>query len=140
MKKAITDFYRIKTDGHHVRRKAVLCNGGFALNSVNFTDLFTYVLSELCEHCKHYQTDFLIDVETIREMIANPDDIDGIQTKFIGIRESGTDGDTFMEIKLNDPISYGYEPYNAVFMFEMDGCGDGFSGANLTMYEMEKIR
>jgi hypothetical protein len=140
MKKAITDFYNVKKNGHHVREKAVLCNGGFTVNPANFHHLFTYVMKALCEHCEYYQADILADVDTIRKMIANPADIDGIETKFIGIRKNGVDGNAYMEIKLNDPATYGANPYDAVFMFEINGNGDGFTGANLTMYEMEKSR
>ena len=137
MKKFITDFYKVKDNGNHQTERAVFCNGGYYIKNEDFNRLFKYVLEALCEYCKHYQTDLLHDIDSIREMVKNPDDIDETYTSYIGIRKNGTDGKNFIEIRLNDPETFGDYPYYAMFAFEMN-C-NGFNGATLTMYELEKI-
>ena len=117
--------------------KAVFTDGYFFVTSSDFAKLFRNVMQSLVDHCKHYPSDILYDIESIRNFLRNPDDVDGRREFYIGIRENGVDGETFIKSRLETAGKwYGENPYKAIYHLVVD-C-NGFDGATLTMYEMEE--
>ena len=132
----INELYR--NGANYNRVKAVFADGYFFVTSSNFAELFRRVMQSLVDHCKHYPSDILYDIESIRAFLRNPDDVDGRRDFYIGIRENGVDGETFIKSRLENAAMYGENPYKSIYHLEID-C-NGFDGATLTMYEMEKSR
>lgn len=128
----INDLYY---DADYLETKAKYSEGRFVVDESAFAALFEDVMDALVHSCKHYLTDLLIDVENIRECLRNPDDVDGRKDYYIGIRENGVDGITFIENRLSNIAYYGNNPYKAIFHLIIDG--QGFDGAVLRMYEMK---
>ena len=65
--------------------------------------------------------------------INEPDEVESETVPLPLLDKDFLEGDNVYNAKLG-------EVNDAVFMFEINGNGDGFTGANLTMYEMEKSR
>lgn len=129
----INDLYR---EADYIEVGAKYAEGRFIVTCANFSHLFHEVMQSLVDNCKHHANDLLIDIESIREYLDNPADIDGRKDYYIGIRENGVDGITFINNRLSNSLTYGEKPpYKAIYHLVIDG--QGLDGAVLRMYEMK---
>ena len=116
----INELYRDGANYNRVKAHYVT-DGYFSISDVNFAELFRHVMQSLVDHCKHYPSDILYDIESIRAFLRNPDDVDGRRDFYIGIRESGVDGETFIKSRLETAGKwYGENPYKAIYHLVVD--------------------
>lgn len=95
-------------------------------------------MRELTRKLDSYQTDSMIDMFRIIQDFEHVGVISNTVVKYIGYRESGTDGELYIHAKLDHPAMYGafWDTYFAVIKIEIscDSCGN----KTVKLYELRK--
>lgn len=88
---------------------------------VNRSDVMSYLINEVGTKVTHYQSDLYYDLHTMNEAIDNwkPDEI--MDDIYVGLRESGVDGNTFVIAgAVNSSIARGFvDRYIALYKISL---------------------
>lgn len=89
-------------------------NGKLATN-INFSDIFTELIQAAGMGCEYYASDMFYELAEIHKSIQNFDS----KVFYIGIRDSGVDGNTFVKSRLENSSTYGTNNYIKMYRCEV---------------------
>ena len=89
-------------------------NGELATN-INFSDIFTELIQAAGTGCEYFASDMFYDLTEIHKAIQNLDS----KVFYIGIRDSGVDGTTYIKSKLENSSVYGTNNYIKLYRCEV---------------------
>lgn len=89
-------------------------NGELATN-INFSDIFTELIQAAGMGCEYYASDLYYTLTAIEKIIKNFEN----DVLYIGIRDSGVDGNTFIKSRLENSSTYGTNNYIKMYRCEI---------------------
>lgn len=89
-------------------------NGELATN-INFSDIFTELIQAAGMTCEYYASDLYYTLTAIEKIIKNFEN----DVLYIGIRDSGVDGNTFIKSRLENSSTYGTNNYIKMYRCEI---------------------
>lgn len=89
-------------------------NGELTTN-INYSDIFTELIQATGMGCEYYASDIFYDLMEIHKTIKNLDN----KVFYIGIRDSGVDGTSYIKSKLENSSVYGNNNYIKLYRCEV---------------------
>lgn len=69
---------------------------------ISLSQIFSFLIKEVGTKVKAYQSDLLVDVKSIEKAVENLENTE----YYIGLRENGVDGKTFIDVRKKYPEIY----------------------------------
>ena len=88
---------------------------GKIVNNINYSDIFSELIQAAGMGCEYYASDMFIELKSIEKDMENCEN----SVRFIGIRDSGVDGNTFIECRLRNSATYGTNNYIKLYRLEI---------------------
>lgn len=88
---------------------------GELTTNINFSDIFTELIQAAGMGCEYYASDMFYELAEIHKSIQNFDS----KVFYIGIRDSGVDGNTFVKSRLENSSTYGTGNYIKMYRLEI---------------------
>lgn len=106
---------------HHGQK--ITCEGqvyrssynGEPTTNINYSDIFTELIQAAGMTCEYYASDMFYDLTEIHKTIQSLDN----KVFYIGIRDSGVDGNTFVKSRLENSSTYGNDNYIKLYRCEV---------------------
>lgn len=89
-------------------------NGELTTN-INFSDIFTELIQAAGMGCEYYASDMFYNLTEIHKAIQSLDN----KIFYIGIRDSGVDGNSFIKSRLENSSTYGTNNYIKMYRLEI---------------------
>lgn len=101
--------------------KKITCEGQIyndgvkRVSNINYSDIFTELIQATGMACEYYASDLFYTLEVIKHSI------DSLSNDifYIGIRDSGVDGNTFVKSRLENSSTYGTNNYIKLYRLEI---------------------
>lgn len=90
-------------------------NNGELTTNINYSDIFTELIQATGMGCEYYASDLFYDLMEIHKTIKNLDN----KVFYIGIRDSGVDGNSFIKSRLENSSTYGTNNYIKMYRLEI---------------------
>ena len=106
---------------HHGQK--ITCEGQVYTNSyseksatnINYSDIFTELIQATGMTCEYYASDLYYTLTAIEKVVQNFEN----DVFYIGIRDSGVDGNTFIMSRLENSSLYGTNNYIKMYRLEI---------------------
>lgn len=91
------------------------------VTDINFSDIFSELIQAAGMGCEYYASDMFIELTDIKEAIDNLEE----RVFYIGIRDSGVDGNSFIKARI-DRNSCDYTQYIKLYKLAVGISGDDY--------------
>lgn len=106
----------------------ITCEGQVYTNSyngkpttnINYSDIFTELIQATGMTCEYYASDLYYTLTAIEKIIKNFES----DVLYIGIRDSGVDGNSFVKSRLENSSVYGTNNYIKMYRLEIKSYND----------------
>lgn len=99
------------------------CYEGKMVTNINYSSIFTELIQAAGMGCEYFASDIFIDLKAIEKAVENLES--GVF--YLGIRDSGVDGNTFIECRLRNTATYGTNYYIKLYRLEIVTTEDSMS-------------
>lgn len=111
---------------HHGQK--ITCEGqvytssynGEPTTNINYSDIFTELIQAAGMTCEYYASDLYYTLTAIEKVVQNFEN----DVLYIGIRDSGVDGNTFIKSRLENSSTYGTNNYIKMYRLEIKSDND----------------
>lgn len=106
----------------------ITCEGQVYTNSysgkpttnINYSDIFTELIQATGMTCEYYASDLYYTLTAIEKAVQNFEN----DVLYVGIRDSGVDGNTFVKSRLENSSTYGTNNYIKMYRLEIKSYND----------------
>lgn len=85
---------------------------------INYSEILSRLMKEAAEKCHNYASDLFISWESMLLELSTAPKPDTF-VEYFGFRDLGVDHETFISVKLENPLLYGKNPYHSIFRLEI---------------------
>lgn len=82
---------------------------------INTSDIFSELIQAAGLGCEYYASDMYIELKSIDNAVENCENC----VRYIGIRDSGVDGNSFIKCRLQNAATYGTNNYIKLYRLEI---------------------